>query len=139
MTILPHMPVPLSSFSLREDVHCRTGTVGKTKVNQFVISSSLVETTLKLLHDTPSAGHPGRDKTLSMAHAKYYWPTLRLDIERHIARCLSCAETKGTTNSPNFGISSTRRTVRRCTHRPSSAATQTPRITICPCVRRPLE
>ncbi len=31
-----------------------------------------------------------------MARAKYYWPTMRLDIERHIALCLSCAETKGT-------------------------------------------
>ncbi len=45
------------------------------------------------------AGHPGRDRTLFMARAKYYWPTLRLDIEKHIAQCLSCAETKGTTTT----------------------------------------
>ncbi len=32
-----------------------------------------------------------------MARAKYYWPTVRLDIEKHIAQCFSCAETKGTT------------------------------------------
>ncbi len=75
------------------------GIAGKTKVTQIVIPSSLMETTLKLLHDAPSAGHPGRDKTLSMALAKYYWPTLRLDIEKHIAQCLSCAETKGTTKT----------------------------------------
>ncbi len=31
-----------------------------------------------------------------MARAKYYWLTMRLDIEKHIAQCLSCAETKGT-------------------------------------------
>ncbi len=31
-----------------------------------------------------------------MARAKYYWPTLRLDPEKHIAKCLSCDETKGT-------------------------------------------
>ncbi len=96
---LPHMPVPLSSFIVKEDVLYRTGTVGKTKVTQLVIPSSFVETTLKLLHDAPSAGHPGRDKTLSMARAKYYWPILRLDIEKHIAQCLSCAETKGTTKT----------------------------------------
>ncbi len=52
-----------------------------------------------MLHDAPSAGHPGSDKTLSMARAKYYWPTLRLDIEKHNAQCLSCAETKGTTKT----------------------------------------
>ncbi len=93
------MPVPLSSFTLNEDVLYCTGTVGKIKVTQLVIPSSLVETTLKLLHDAPSAGHPGRDKTLSMAHAKYYWPTLQFDIEKHIAQCLSCDETKGTTKT----------------------------------------
>ncbi len=87
------MPVPLSSFIVKDDVLYRTGTVGKAKVTQLVIPSSLVETTLKLLHDALSAGHPGLDKTLSMARA------LRLDIEKHIAQCLSCAETKGTTKT----------------------------------------
>ncbi len=32
-----------------------------------------------------------------MACAKYYWSTMRLDIEKHIPQCLSCAKTKGTT------------------------------------------
>ncbi len=67
---LQHMSVPLSSFSMKEDVLCLTGTVGKTKVTKLVTPSSLVETTLILLHDAHSASHPGRDKTLSMAHAK---------------------------------------------------------------------
>ena len=96
---LPHMPVPLSGFLLREDVLCRMGTVAKATVTQLVIPTSLVGTVLQLLHDTPPAGHPGRDRTLSMARKKYYWPTMRLDIEQHIARCLSCAETKGTTQT----------------------------------------
>ncbi len=96
---LPHMPVPLPDFTLKDDMLCRLGTTAKTQVTQVVIPSSLIETVLKLLHDTPSAGHPGRDKTLSMARATYYWPTMRLDIERHIAQCLSCAETKGTTQT----------------------------------------
>ncbi len=34
-----------------------------------------------------------------MARAKSYWPTMRLDIDKHIAQCLSCAETKGTTTT----------------------------------------
>ncbi len=75
------------------------GAVAKTQVTQVVIPSSLVGTVLKLLHYNPEAGHPGRDRTLSMARAKYYWPTMRHDIEKHIAQCLSCAETKGTTTT----------------------------------------
>ncbi len=94
---LPHMQVSLSAFTLKDDVLCRLGTAAKTQVTQLVIPSSLIETILKLLHNnTPVTP---RDKTLSMARAKYYWPTMRLDIERHIARCLSCAETKGTTQT----------------------------------------
>ncbi len=77
----------------------RTVTVAKAKVTQLVISSSLVETTLELLHDAPSARHPVCDNTSSMVRAKYYWPTLRVDIEEHIALCLSCGETKGTTKT----------------------------------------
>ncbi len=69
---LPHMPVLLSSFTLKKNVLHRMGTVGKTKVTQLIIPSSLVETTLILLHHAPSAGHPSREKTLSMARAKYY-------------------------------------------------------------------
>ncbi len=34
-----------------------------------------------------------------MARVKYYWPTMRLDIERHIVQCLAWAETKGTTQT----------------------------------------
>ncbi len=93
------MPVLLSAFILKEDVLCRIGTVAKTQVTQVVIPSSLVGTVLKLLHDTPQASHLGRDRALSMACAKYYWPTMRLDIEKHIAQCLSCADTKGTTQT----------------------------------------
>ncbi len=86
------MPIPLSAFILKEDVICRMGTVAKTQVTQVVIPSSLVGTVLKLLHDTLQAGHL----------AIYYWPTMRLDIEKHIAQCLSCAETKGATETASF-------------------------------------
>ncbi len=75
------------------------GTVAKNQVTQVVIPRSLVGTILKLLHDAPQAGHPGRERTLSMASAKYYWPAMHLDTEKNIAQFLSCAETKGTTTT----------------------------------------
>ncbi len=28
-----------------------------------------------------------------------YWPTMRIDIEKYVSRCLSCANTKGTTTT----------------------------------------
>ncbi len=37
-----------------------------------------------------------REKTLAAARRNYYWPTLRVDVESHVARCISCAQHKGT-------------------------------------------
>ncbi len=81
---LPKLPIPFSDFSLQDDVLCRTVTISKDVVTQLVIPVALVDVVLRLLHDTPSAGHPGRDRTLAAARSKYYWPTMRTDIEKHI-------------------------------------------------------
>ena len=55
---------------------------------------------LKLIHDTPIAGHPGRDRTLAAARRVYFWPKMRTDIDNYVARCVSCAEHKGTAEGP---------------------------------------
>ncbi len=73
-------------------------TISKDVVTQLVIPVSLVNVVLQLLHDTPSAGHPGRDRTLAAVRRKYYWPTLLIDVEKHISQCLSWSKTKGTTS-----------------------------------------
>ncbi len=59
-------------------------TISKDVVTQLIIPVALVDVVLRLLHDTPSAGHPGRDRTLAAARSKYYWPTMRIDVEKHI-------------------------------------------------------
>ncbi len=96
---LPKLPIPFSDFSLQDDVLCRTVTISQEVVTQLVIPVALVDVVLQLLHDTPSAGHPGCDRTLAAARSKYYWPTMRIDVEKHISQCLSCAQTKGTTST----------------------------------------
>lgn len=68
-------------------------------VKQLVISNTLVETALKLVHDMPQARHPGRDRILSAARRKFYWPTMRIDIERYVVKYTSCAQTKGSTTT----------------------------------------
>ncbi len=94
---LPKLPVPFSDVSLQDDVLCRIVTISKDVVPQLVIPVALVDVVLRLLHATPSGGHPGRDRTLATARSKYYWRTMRIDVEKHISHCLSCAQTKGTT------------------------------------------
>ncbi len=55
---------------------------------------------LRLSHDVPIAGHQGREKTQAASRRKYFWPTLRVAVESHVARCLSCAQHKGTLKGP---------------------------------------
>ncbi len=95
---LPKLPIPFSDFSLQDDVLCRTVNISQEVVTQLVIPVALVDVFLQLLHDTPSAGHPGRDRTLAAARSKYYWPTMRIHVEKHISQCLSCAQTKSNTS-----------------------------------------
>ncbi len=96
---LPKLPIPFPDFSLQNDVLCRTVTTSKDVVTQLVIPVALVDVVFQLLHDTPSACHPARDRTLAAARSKYYWPNMRIGVQKHISQCLSCAQTKGTTST----------------------------------------
>ncbi len=84
---------------MRDGVLCRNVTVHDTHVTQLVVPEALIPVVLQLIHDAPQSGHPGRDKSLAMARSRYYWPRMRIDILNHVAQCLSCAQTKGSTTT----------------------------------------
>ena len=52
------------------------------------------ETIIQQNHDHPLAGHPGVKRTRDLILAKYYWPTLRKDIEKYVAGCDKCQKNK---------------------------------------------
>ncbi len=100
-TQLPELPIPFSHFFLSQDrVLCRYWPQKPVPVEQLVIPEKLVSQVLSLIHDIPIAGHPGREKTLAAARKRYYWPTLRIDVESHVKRCITCARHKGTVRGP---------------------------------------
>ncbi len=85
-TTLPLLPVPFSQFFLSPDkILCRNCSNKKHQVNQVVIPESLVPAVLRMVHDAGIAGHPGKECTLTAARAQYFWPTMRLDIDEHVA------------------------------------------------------
>ena len=45
-------------------------------------------------HDDPLAGHFGIDKTRELIARKYYWPTLRRDVEAYVKSCDVCLASK---------------------------------------------
>ncbi len=61
-------------------------------VSQLVIPQTLVPTVLYHIHDSPLAGHPGKDRSFKQAQRSYFWPSMRKDIMRHCLLCVSCAE-----------------------------------------------
>ncbi len=95
-TALPPLPVPLLQFSLSSDgVLCRFWPSKRHPVEQYVIPETLVPAVLHLAHDAVVAGHPGRERTLAALRTRYYWPTMKIDAEKHVVRCVKCAHYKG--------------------------------------------
>lgn len=55
-----------------------------------------------MIRELHSEGHIGRDRTLSLIAASYFWPSLRKDVERFVARCQVCQTAKG--KATNAGL-----------------------------------
>ena len=49
---------------------------------------------LKEYHSSITAGHSGISKTCTRIKQKYYWPTLRRDVEKFVKHCDSCQRNK---------------------------------------------
>ncbi|KAH0606111.1 uncharacterized protein H6S33_003772, partial [Morchella sextelata] len=58
---------------------------------------------LKEHHDKPSAGHPGRAKTLELLNREYYWPQMRKYVDQYVRNCNVCARSKAPRNAP-YGV-----------------------------------
>ncbi len=98
---LPKLPIPFSQFFLsQEGVVCRYLPHKYEPVSQLVIPESHGPTILHLVHDDVLAGHPGREHTLIAARKKYYWPTMKVDVNSHVSKCVKCAQHKGTLPKP---------------------------------------
>ena len=67
---------------------------------QCVITETYIPVVLKLLHDEVLAGHPDKERTLSAAHRNQYGPTMRVDIEAYVAKCIKYAQQKGIVPKP---------------------------------------
>lgn len=57
---------------------------------------------LRIITELHGEGHVGRDKTLQLVAASYFWPILRKDVERFVERCRACQLSKG--QASNAGL-----------------------------------
>jgi Integrase zinc binding domain/Integrase core domain len=49
---------------------------------------------LRECHNSPASGHSGIIRTLNRIKSKYYWTTMREDIEKHVKGCYNCQANK---------------------------------------------
>ncbi len=71
-TQLPELTIPFLHFFLSQDrALCRYWARKPISIEQFVVPEKLVPTVLRLIHDLPISGHPGRDKTWASAHVTH--------------------------------------------------------------------
>ena len=47
---------------------------------------------LQCLHDDPTAGHQGTERTLAWARSRFFWPSLRDDVTTYCRSCTSCQQ-----------------------------------------------
>ncbi|PZC79417.1 hypothetical protein B5X24_HaOG216412 [Helicoverpa armigera] len=67
---------------------------------QLVISASHVPNILKELHDSPTAGHPGIDRTYQKVGQLYYFTGMRRIITDYVKACIHCQRYKATNAKP---------------------------------------
>ncbi|QRW22602.1 Retrotransposable element Tf2 protein [Rhizoctonia solani] len=47
---------------------------------------------LRIFHNSPLAGHPGRQQTLELVLRNYYWPGIRANTYWHVDSCETCQQ-----------------------------------------------
>jgi hypothetical protein len=54
-------------------------------------------------HNTPLAGDPGRSKTFDLLSRRYYWKTMRKQVNQYVWSCAECQKSR-TSGHASFGV-----------------------------------
>jgi hypothetical protein len=77
------------------------GLVYSTSGLLYIPQDSELRTTLmREIHDAPTGGHLGREKTYSRLTAAVYWRGVYDDVRDYVRSCVSCAKNKANNQSP---------------------------------------
>ena len=69
---------------------------GYVKDNKWAVPSDqkLRCDILSQYHDSPTAGHPGRDNMIALVTRKYWWLKMNAWIEQYVKGCATCQQNK---------------------------------------------
>ena len=57
-------------------------------------SGDIRKMVLKEMHNVSYVGHLGYLKTITTIRKWYYWPGMKNDVVKHIAKCMECQKVK---------------------------------------------
>lgn len=63
----------------------------KDVTSKLVVPGALRKMVITEAHDSVTGGHQGIAKTLDKILQKFWWPTVRDDVQSHVASCAGCA------------------------------------------------
>jgi hypothetical protein len=72
----------------------------KSPSPRIVIPQSMIAIILDSYHNSILAGHLGVKKTLTKIAQRYWWPSLRSDVENYVLSCHICLRTKARQTKP---------------------------------------
>jgi deoxyuridine 5'-triphosphate nucleotidohydrolase len=55
---------------------------------------------MRELHDAPTSGHFGIEKTIANIQREYWWPTVRRDVKQYVRTCAACQRNKPSQQAP---------------------------------------
>lgn len=61
---------------------------------QLVIPCNERQALIRELHDAPTSGHPGRERTIQKISKNFFWPGMRRQITQYVANCPDCQRYK---------------------------------------------
>ncbi|CAI5682868.1 unnamed protein product [Oreochromis niloticus] len=82
---LPLLLRELNKFELRNGILYRTRLEEGHPQHQLVLPEELRDVVLRSLHD--DMGHTGKERTVDLVRARFYWPRMASDIEKKIRTC----------------------------------------------------
>lgn len=78
----------LNRFQLIDGILYRTRMEEGHPHHQLVLPEELRDVVLTSLHN--DMGHMGRERTVDLVRARFYWPKMVSDIEKKIKNCTRC-------------------------------------------------
>ncbi|KAK3535972.1 hypothetical protein QTP70_022854 [Hemibagrus guttatus] len=69
-------------------------------LNRIFVPSQFHLQVMQWIHEAPSSGHPGIQRSTQLVCRRFWWPSLVSDVEGHMRACSTCAQARTSCQLP---------------------------------------